>query len=301
MKVFSYWVFPIISGVAWLVTLLTMFIYWKATNKNFPSQHGDIPYISDIGASRLKPLFIVGAVLTTVFLDAAFISDRLLRHKGRLVPNTSLGEKVLSGLSLIFAAVGTVGLTFLSGFDVAHYQTLHDSFLVLFIGGYLFSAIFLCWEFQKLGKKYRQHRILRASFWVKLAFIIVEVALVVAFVVFSYKKDYNHAAIFEWTISLVFTFYVMSFIIDLWPAVATKQGGRYDLRPMNTNDIETALREGHFATAAELALPRHTADSDRTLTDGTNPQVLPAAAGAAPLNEKSNGKSKKGRKTHVNF
>ncbi|KAI1263816.1 hypothetical protein F5Y18DRAFT_116822 [Xylariaceae sp. FL1019] len=301
MKVFSYWVFPIISGVAWLATLLTMFIYWKATNDHFPSQAGDIPYISDIGASRLKPLFIVGSVLTTVFLDAAFIADRLLRHKGRLVPNASLGEKILSGLSMFFAAVGTVGLTFLSGFDVYHYHTLHDTFLVLFIGGYLLSAVFLCSEFQRLGKKYRQHRILRASFWVKLAFILVEVALVIVFVVFSFRKDYTHAAIFEWIISLVFTFYVMSFIIDLWPAVATKQGGRYDLRPMNTQDIETAVREGHFATAAELALPRHTADSERTLNDGTNPRVVAAAAGAAPLGEKSHGKSKKGRKTHVDF
>lgn len=111
-----------------------------------------IAYISDIGASKLKPLFVVGCVLTTIFLDLAFISDRLLRHKGLLVPNTSVGEKVLSALCIFFAIVGTIGLTFLSGFDTARYPRAHDIFLLFFIAGYLFSAIFICWEFQRLGK-----------------------------------------------------------------------------------------------------------------------------------------------------
>lgn len=111
-----------------------------------------IAYISDVGASEIKPLFVVGCVLTTIFLDASFISDRLLRHKGRLVPNTSLGEKILSGLSIVFALVGTIGLTFLSGFDTLRHPRLHDVFLILFILGYLLSAVFLCWEFQRLGK-----------------------------------------------------------------------------------------------------------------------------------------------------
>lgn len=45
--------------------------------------------------------------------------------------------------------------------------------------GYVVSAIFICIEYQRLGIKYRQHRILRMSFWVKLAFIIIEVALAI--------------------------------------------------------------------------------------------------------------------------
>jgi hypothetical protein len=110
-----------------------------------------IAYISDVGASELKPLFVAGCIITTIFLDLSFGSDRWLRHKGRLVPNTSRGEKILSALTIVFAMIGTVGLTFLSGFDTAHYPKLHDIFLLLFIGGYLISAIFICWEYQRLG------------------------------------------------------------------------------------------------------------------------------------------------------
>ncbi|GAP89168.1 putative frag1 dram sfk1 family protein [Rosellinia necatrix] len=286
MPFVAYWVFPIISGLIWLATLLGLFLHWviDTNERRYSSMEATqtIAYISDIGASELKPLFVVGCVLTTIFLDASFISDRLLRHKGRLVPNTSLGQKVLSGLSIFFAFVGTIGLTFLSGFDTAHYPRLHDVFLLLFILGYLLSAIFICWGFQRLGKKYRQHRILRFSFWVKLTFVLVEFALAIGFGVTRARGDINSSAILEWVVALIFTFYVFSFVIDLWPAVATRDGGRYDLRPMTTNEMQEAIRRGSFADAAALALPRTTDDSQRTLADsGSLPTVIPAAAAAA--------------------
>jgi hypothetical protein len=147
--------FPVLSGLMWLGTLLGLLLHWILdTKRTHYSSMGDtqyIAYISDVGASDMKPLFIVGCCITTIFLDLSFATDRWLRHKGRLVPNTSVGEKVLSGLTIVFAIVGTVGLTFLSGFDTAHYPRLHDIFLLLFIAGYLLSAIFICWEYQRLG------------------------------------------------------------------------------------------------------------------------------------------------------
>jgi hypothetical protein len=116
-----------------------------------PNTGQTIAYISDCGATTLKPLFVAGSVLTTVFLDASFLCDRWLRHKGRLVPNSSKGEKILSGLSIFFAFVGTIGLCFLSGFDTLRYPLLHNLFLLFFIAGYLLSAVFICWEYQRLG------------------------------------------------------------------------------------------------------------------------------------------------------
>jgi hypothetical protein len=41
----------------------------------------------------------------------------------------------------------------------------------------------------------------------------------VAFIATNFKKQYNAAAILEWAVSFIFTFYVFSFIIDLIPAV----------------------------------------------------------------------------------
>lgn len=49
----------------------------------------------------------------------------------------------------------------------------------MYSGGYVLSAIFICWEFQRLGVKFRSHPILRVSFWIKLLFIFVEVGLAI--------------------------------------------------------------------------------------------------------------------------
>lgn len=223
----SYWVTPIISGVIWLTTLLALLLYWiidqDRVHYRSMSASQTIAYISDVGANNLKPLFITGCVLTTVFLDLSFAADRWLRHRGRLVPNTSRGQKVLGGLTIAFAILGTAGLILLSIFDTARHPTLHNVFLLLFIVGYVVSAIFSCWEYQRLGIRYREHRVLRVSFWVKLSFVLIEVVLAVAFAACMATDHYNPAAVLEWIIAFIFSAYIFSFVIDLYPAAATKQ------------------------------------------------------------------------------
>ncbi|MCJ1371692.1 hypothetical protein MMC20_002911 [Loxospora ochrophaea] len=178
--------------------------------------------IADIGAQGLKPLFIAGCCVTTIFLDLSFASERWLRHTGLLARNVNTLEKVLSGLAIAFAVAGTAGLILLSIFDTLHHPHLHDGFLLLFIAGYLISAIFICAEYQRLGIHFRQHRILRISFWIKLIFIVVEIILAIAFGVCTFRSKQEQGAVLEWIIALIFTFYVLSFFIDLLPAVRTK-------------------------------------------------------------------------------
>jgi Frag1/DRAM/Sfk1 family len=134
--------------------ILGLLIHWATTGKPYyPSMdpNASIAYISDVGAQSLKPLFIAGSVVTTIFLDASFISERYLRHSGSLVPNTSAFQKTMSGLSMAFAVIGTAGLILLSIFDTLRHPTLHDIFLLLFMVGYIFSAVFICVEYQRLG------------------------------------------------------------------------------------------------------------------------------------------------------
>lgn len=109
--------------------------------------------------------------------------------------------------------------------------------------GYIISAIFICAEYQRLGIHHREHRHLRISFWIKLAFILVELALAVAFGVLGDREKYNGAAVVEWTISLIYTFYVWSFAIDFIPAVVYKDGFG--------NKFESGETEVEMATAME--------------------------------------------------
>ena len=98
--------------------------------------------------------------------------------------------------------------------------------------GYVLSAIFICSEYQRLGIRFRQFRILRLSFWIKLAFIIVEVVLAVgtsqlasisslnkadqisAFGVCLYKKIRSAGAILEWS--------TYTFLRPILPCMATE-------------------------------------------------------------------------------
>jgi hypothetical protein len=133
--------------------LMGLLIHWTTDgNPHYPSmdETQSIAYISDVGAQSLKPLFIAGSCVTTIFLDLAFISDLWLRHRGRLAGLSRTGWGV--GIaSLVFAAIGTAGLILLSIFDTLRHPTLHNIFLLLFIAGYVISAIFICWEYQRLG------------------------------------------------------------------------------------------------------------------------------------------------------
>lgn len=74
--------------------------------------------------------------------------------------------------------------------------------------GYVIAAIFIDAEYQRLGIHFRQYRVLRISFWIKLAFIFVEIALAIAFGVTMYKGHKNIAAILEWIIALIYIFFV---------------------------------------------------------------------------------------------
>ena len=69
-------------------------------------------YISDIGAQGLKPLFITGSVITVVFLDLAFLSERWLRHASQLVPNKGKFDKACAIGSIFFFDRGCAGVDF---------------------------------------------------------------------------------------------------------------------------------------------------------------------------------------------
>ena len=238
-----------------------------------------IAYISDVGATELKPLFIAGACVTTIFLDLSFAADRWLRHKGVLAHNTTTAEKVLSIVGILFAIAGTAGLILLSCFDTAHFPRLHDGFLALFIAGYVLSAIFVCAEYQRLGRQHRQHRVLRVSFWIKLIFIVVEIALAIVFGVSQEKGNRNLAAVVEWVIALIFTFWVLSFLIDLLPAVKSSRSKDQSagMEMGGPEGMRVVGDEENTASGYRGATGHFDGNSDR-LANGTDKHQRPLSA-----------------------
>lgn len=120
--------------------------------------------------------------------------------------------------------------------------------------GYLISAILICAEYLRMGIFYRsQHRILIVSFCIKLAFVIIEVALAIGFGVCmtsSDKSKKNPSAILEWVIAFVFTGYILSFAIDLLPSVRTRRHVPQGEKPTAMSDFNRHNGNGNLPTAS---------------------------------------------------
>jgi len=255
----SYWIIPVFSGFVWLGTLLGMLLFWTVHQGSpyiTPMREGQhIAYISDIGAHQMQPLFIAGGTVTVVSFTTVFILERWLRHSGRLHHNTSWVQKSLSILAIIFAVAGMIGLIILTCKNDVKYSNTHDICLGIFIGGYILSAIFICWEYQRLGIHYRQYRLLAASFWIKLAFIFIELGIAIAFGVCGHKKNYNAAAICEWVVALIYAFYVWSFALDFIPAVKTKHHESQETELEAATATAMEEQDGFAGSGFERAYP----------------------------------------------
>ena len=70
---------------------------------------------------------------------------------------------------------------------------------------------------------FRSQPLLRISFWIKLAFILIEVALAIVFGVLQHYDMWNAAGIVEWVIAAIYTFWVLSFTLDFLPAVQVRK------------------------------------------------------------------------------
>lgn len=131
-------------GAGMLVAMIT--VYYAKGGHAYPWQDSRVPYISDIGASFLQPLFIAGSSVTAASFVAVLVIERLLRHTGRLHADLHRREKVFSYLAILGSVIGGLGLILLSCFNDNSFDTEHDSFLAVFIIGVALSAIFIIVE-----------------------------------------------------------------------------------------------------------------------------------------------------------
>jgi hypothetical protein len=127
--------------------------------------HDSIPVISDVGAHSLKPLFVLGTILTSLTFVATLTSLLFLQAPPKFHHNASsspsqnaavdvpdvqtrlpthgrTSERVLAIMALVGAIIGGVGLILLSGFDTLWYHSRHHIFLGVFMFGVALSALF---------------------------------------------------------------------------------------------------------------------------------------------------------------
>ncbi|KAF8528548.1 Frag1/DRAM/Sfk1 [Gautieria morchelliformis] len=207
---------PLIGAGVWLGGLLAMMITWAAQGKpHYISQDDSIPFISDIAADILKPLFIAVCVITASSFVLSLAIERWLRHVGRMPRDMRRRGKVFAWLAICGALLGGVGLILLSIFDTKRHYKLHRVFwYLIFVLGVALSAIFTVLEFRWLNKHYTYFPRLRRSYIAKAIIVLILIILAIAFGVTLGTKN-NAAAVLEWVVAFGFTFYLLTFVYDL--------------------------------------------------------------------------------------
>ncbi|EJD49030.1 hypothetical protein AURDEDRAFT_122520 [Auricularia subglabra TFB-10046 SS5] len=217
---------PLFAAFIWCGSLLAMLITWLAQGRphyvsESPGQK--VAYISDVGADILKPLFIVACSITAAGFVLSLVIERALRHSGRLYPDFRKREHACSVLSIIGALIGGAGLILLSIFDTKRHMVAHRWFLLVWVVGVAISAIFTVIEFRWIEKTYPKARYLRFTYIVKAVLVFLLVAGAIAFGA-TIDSRQNVAAIIEWAIAVGFTFYLLTFYLDLRPSKHTTNG-----------------------------------------------------------------------------
>ncbi|KAL8792385.1 MAG: hypothetical protein Q9195_004998 [Heterodermia aff. obscurata] len=216
---------PLVSGAAWSITLLALLICWLAEGRpRYPSQSNPyVAYISNIGAFRLKPLFIAGAILTSTTLVATIITVHLAFHQHRNRQPDLFSERrwwytrIFSIMACIFALASCPVQICLPIFDNHRRPQTHQILLSLSLLGtgltaFCTTTTFWAEMWPPPSKEENPHEIRRRrSIIVSNALFITEVVLAVLFFAFLFKSSYRVAGILEWVMSFLFTGYFWAF------------------------------------------------------------------------------------------
>jgi len=252
---------PICGAFIWFSTLFSMVITWKARGEpHYVSQNSNLPYISDIGADILKPLFVIGGTITAISFFLSLAIERWLRHSGRLIPNMRRREKIFSSLAIFGSFIGGCGLILLTIFDTKRHPSLHRLFLLVFMVGVVLSAIFTVFEFRWISKEFAEVKKLKHAYITKAIIATILVLLAIGFAIALYQGDRHNnekatfvGGILEWVIGFGFVFYLLTFYLDLRMSKGMQKGdlSKEKLTAMQNNG--TLTHNGHINGPGELS------------------------------------------------
>lgn len=157
---------PIISFIPWYGMLITMLICWAAQGHPiywFMHQEQFPVYISDIGATNLRPLFIscagwqgLGYFLCIVydFWARGGLVKRFKFGSFQLQPFFNKHEARLVFAAAIIGGLGEIGLLMCSIFSTALYPHVHTAMVIVFIVLMLISVCCYSAAYFLMGKHY---------------------------------------------------------------------------------------------------------------------------------------------------
>jgi len=209
------WLLPFVAGLAWLTTLLSLLIYWLAEGRpRYPEQSNPyVAFISDIGARRLKPLFVTGGTITALAFIGTLFAVHFARHDHRMYGIQDIrSTRILSIIALISGLAASCALIFLTIFDTYRYHSAHGPLLLLSFACLAISSICTSVVYLDQTTKPSQFRRLRIYCTISCMIVACEVFIGAAFTIFLWTDHLRTAGILEWTLSILGAFYIWAFV-----------------------------------------------------------------------------------------
>ncbi|KAJ3052035.1 hypothetical protein HK097_006967 [Rhizophlyctis rosea] len=277
------WV-PLVSALAWFATVLALLIIWLATGQpKYRGNEPDLIYISNVGAAY-QWLFILGAVVTSLFFILTLILDRHLRYRDRLPSSKRTRARVDAILAIIFGTTASACLILLTIYDAWDHSTIHWALTLGFMASLVLSAIFTVLQSRWLRKDHPDVKDLKRNFIVKMLVVLLSIALALTMLGFmwvcsplgpeapegeaaaeSYQNSptCNHrrsiSAGCEWAVAFLTAVYIATFIVDLVPAhQGSSQGVPQPGETVDDVDLEGNRRFGRGNRVAEMGTSNRT-------------------------------------------
>ncbi|CAL9735240.1 protein Sfk1p [Monosporozyma servazzii] len=154
----NYWfLLPWIAFIPWYGMLITMLICWAAQGHPiYWFMHTDqFPvYISDIGATNLRPLFIACSGWQGVGYVLVVFIEFYQRHTFRMNPWFIVHERNLIFASFVLGSIGELGLLFCTIWSTALYPNVHTAMVDIFVIFMFLSIVCLTAEYFSMGRHY---------------------------------------------------------------------------------------------------------------------------------------------------
>lgn len=287
--VIHWYLVPLVACVVWWGMLIAMLACWGAQGRpiySFMTGHQNPVYLSDIGATNLKPLFISCAGFQGIFFVGTLLLEFFLRKTGRLQPWVLTKQPIFSIISIIFAIIGELAILMVSIFDTKNFHTAHISMVGVFIGGIFFACLFNFFNTFIFGNmpqrlnpdhekvvfgKRRWDNLYMVSFFGKILWLIVAIVLAACFGYYMKHDEDTLLARFEWAICFWYGFLLILWSLDLFPLAVKNWKRRHGVAVSHSRDTtplhdDTAIRElgDTLDTPGQVHYRSH--DSDMTYT-----------------------------------
>ncbi|CAJ2512051.1 Uu.00g076760.m01.CDS01 [Anthostomella pinea] len=210
------WLFPVVAGSCWFTTLTILLIRWLAIGRpQYPNQVNPyVPFISDIAAQTFQPVFIVGCAVTGLSFFGTVFAVHHVRYSPKFYGLTDDAQwrQAVSMVALVAGLAGAVSLVLLSIFDTDDAHKRHRYLLMATFGGLFVSAVtttFVWWD-QARGPVVFAG--LRKWCRFNISLVLCQFAVGIVFLSTMYAGDYRVSGIFEWILTYLGAFWLVSFV-----------------------------------------------------------------------------------------